>query len=176
MFWPEPDSLDRLREARGFDPAEEEQEDFLWQGVRHQLSGLSLEEWMSAIGNMGTEQLDLLRQVLDENKADAASAAGRTKFTHIRGRLGAIWAIRGRPVEISGPMHMLALLAHNRARRPFGPDLWARQLSRMLGVSDKTIKRWEERILEAGPPPTDNSEWLDYFRNIVKPPRERRPP
>src|ERR687896_980974 len=56
------------------------------------------------------------------------------------------------------------------------------KLSKALGVSDKTITAWEERIEEAGPPPLlkedgsftlksqqDWDKWVEYWTRIADP-------
>jgi hypothetical protein len=89
--------------------------------------------------------------------------------------------------NISGPQHMAILQRRHKIRNPSAKPLSARKLSKALGVSDKTITAWEERIEEAGPPPLlkedgsftlksqqDWDKWVEYWTRIADPISWRR--
>jgi hypothetical protein len=89
--------------------------------------------------------------------------------------------------SISGPQHMTILQRRHNVHNPSAKPLSARKLSKALGVSDKTITAWEERIEEAGPPPLlkedgsftlksqqDWDTWVDYWTRIADPISWRR--
>jgi hypothetical protein len=88
---------------------------------------------------------------------------------------------------ISGPLDMVVLQRQHKIRNPWAKPISCRQLSKLLGVSDKTIRAWQKRIEEAGPPPLLREDgsytlkgqenldaWTDYWNRIADPRSWRR--
>jgi len=84
--------------------------------------------------------------------------------------------------DISGPLDMVVLQRQHKIRNPSAKPTSCRQLSKLLGVSDKTIRAWQKRIEEAGPPPLLREDgsytlkgqenldaWTDYWTRIADP-------
>jgi hypothetical protein len=84
--------------------------------------------------------------------------------------------------EISRPLDMMVIELRHRQLNPSAPPLSDRQLARLLGRSDKTIRAWKERIEAAGPPPPtlradgsvsvrgeDLDDWMVYLSGIEDP-------
>ena len=181
QFWRQHQSLDALQE-QGIELPEEESGDF-WSSLRPALSQFSEQEWMKIIERMSVPNLDLFRELLKENHKDAARGAGQGKIAYISvvaslRRLSHPERPPARVTRIDGP---LSLYLSRRAedRDPFRRRLSYRELGRMFGVSDKTAKRWEERIEEVGTPVDSRGRVLvEVLERIVKPTprRERGPP
>jgi len=180
QFWRHHQSIDALQE-KGIQLPEEEGEDF-WSHLRPALRQFSEQEWMGIIERMSVPTLDLFRELLKENHKDAARAAGRKKIAQI----SIVAALRrldhpdrppARVTRIDGPLY-IHLFRRAEERDPFRRRLPYRELGRMFGVSDKTAKRWEERMAEIGPPVDDRGRVLvEVLEQIVKPtPRRGRGP
>jgi len=181
QFWRQHQSLDALQE-QGIELPEEESEDF-WLPVRDALRRESAQEWIEMIERLSVPQLDLFRELLKENHRDAARTAGSLKIAQISivaglRRLSHPDRPPARVTRIDGPLY-LYLFRRAEERDPFRRRLSYRDLGRMFGVSDKTAKRWEERIAEVGPPVDNRGRVLvEVLEQIVKPTprRERGPP
>lgn len=180
QFWRQHESLDALRDQNGFDPADpaDEEPEYLWAALRPELRRRSEEGWSEIIARLGLAEIHTFQGRLQENRKDAERIAGADKISHIEIAL----MIRRiahpdkgtyRLVRADGPLH-LGLIRAAEARDPFRRRLSYRRLGKMLEASDKTVKRWEERMMALGPPEGD---LFDYLGRIVNPtPRRGREP
>lgn len=173
-------SLDKLRDEQGFEPREDAESADIWYTLRITLWQCSEEFWKDTIDKLSLKNLYLLSELLDVNRDDAIRVIGFSKYWELRGHLFIReFTYPGREykmTEISGPSWLLDIEKANERRRPFAPRLSDRQKGRILGVDGKTVKRWQERMDEAGPPPNDAADRALYFYRIVKPSKKRREP
>jgi hypothetical protein len=179
QFWRQHQSLEALQE-QGIELSEEEAGD-LWSVLRPALREPE-QKWMEIIARMSVPTLDMFRELLKENHEDAARVASLGKIAQI----SIVAAMRrlshpdrppARTTRIDGPLYVY-LFRSAEAHDPFRPRLSYRQLGKMFGVSDKTAKRWEERMVETGAPVDGRRVLVEALAQIVQPMprRERRPP
>jgi hypothetical protein len=167
------------------------------QALRHQLAAAlnssSTGWWIERIDGLDRDMLGVLRSFLDASRDELIREIGESKYWSIRNHVflkGLVSALRqpgARFREISGPQHMMIVERMYKRLNPLAPPLSNRQLARMFGRSDKTIKAWKERIVDSGsPPPTlrddgsltmkgeDLDDWMLYLASIEDPRFKRR--
>lgn len=167
------------------------------QALRHQLAAAlnssPTDWWIERIEGLDRDMLGVLRSFLDASRDELIVEIGQSKYWSVRnhvflkGLTSALSQPGARFREISGPQHMMIVGRIHKRRNPLAPPLSNRQLARMFGRSDKTIKAWKERIEQAGsPPPTlrddgsltmkgkDLDDWMLYLASIEDPRFKRR--
>lgn len=174
-------SLEKLRDEQGFEPREDaESAEDAWYTLRGTLWQHSEEWWKDSIGSLSLKNLYLLSEYLDVKRDDAIRVIGFSKYWEIRICLFihefTCPELEHKMTEVSGPSWLRDIERANERRGPFVPRLSDRQKGRILGVDGKTVKRWQERMDEAEPPPNDAADRALYFYRIVKPPKKRRKP
>lgn len=154
-------SLERLNEEKGFEPEETthynaRQERSLADEIYQETKDLSSREVRSKLSK------------LDKSAAD--SSVDENRLAIMRSMLTAqqIRALdrEKKMVKISGPVHVLTFKEMLKAAGRYGQANSYSYLGRLIGVSDKTAKRYEERCMEMGitPHSWDSNDLLHVVR------------
>jgi hypothetical protein len=133
------------------------------QALRYQLAAAlnssPIDWWNERIEDLDRDMLGVLRSFLDASRDELIWEIGESKYWSIRNHvflkslMSALSQPGARFREISGPQRMMIMERVYKRLNPLAPPLSNRQLARMFGRSDKTIKAWKERIEHSGPPP-----------------------
>lgn len=134
------------------------------------LPTLSIEEWQGTLPGLGRPELWVLQKVLNEVRpGELSEDLFRFLYLETTVLLLVTSGPAGSPVEISGPMHLLDYERQRARQGPFKAPLSGRELGKLLGVDEATVRKWRKRIRESGPPPgrTSVEVHADYYLALV---------
>jgi len=142
---------------------------------------LALDQWRDSIKGLGKEELSTLRSFLDDKKTELTRGDPRLERKHKailanvieRGIVLDLTSVpNAKFVEILGPLRVASIREQQKSKLLPAETVSYSNLSRLLtqhgnDVSDKTIKKWDERIAEN--PDYEEHELLDRLHNVVDP-------
>lgn len=160
------DCVATMPEGAGDDRSEE-----LEAALRRRLQEWSIEKWRGTIAGLDIEPLAELCGALDRHRGRLIDAGGKGRFALVRGFAGAYLTLRRMGehgyTDVSGPISAQIIKGLHRSYN--GPAMFVswRNLGPMLGVSDKTAKKYYESWEKD--PPAEGEDLFDYLRRIAGP-------
>jgi len=145
------ESLEALMSATGFDVEDvEEDTDKAWPMLLSTLRRRSTDEWRGIIRGLDSDHLLPFAELLKEHASEAVSRLGKTKYVLIRGEVfrhrlshpAARWRCSR---EVAFEQARLRYIREDwRMRNPLKPPIPYAKRAKIIGVTDKTIKKWEQ--------------------------------
>jgi DNA-directed RNA polymerase specialized sigma subunit len=162
------------------DQEAESTEEQTGRGLEGAFESLALDEWRDRIKRLDKDNISILRSFLDKKKTELTRGERRRerKYEAIlanvieRGIVLQLSVPGAKFKKISGPLEVHTLRVMHKALGWSAESVSYSNIARLVSkpghsVSDKTIKKWDERITEN--PEYEESELLDRLHSIVNP-------